>query len=100
MDRAGYRPEVDGLRAFAVLAVLLFHLGLPYFGGGFVGVDVFFVISGFVITRLIDRELKSGEFTFTGFYIRRIRRLFPALFVTLASTVLRCFFDLYGNNSS
>jgi peptidoglycan/LPS O-acetylase OafA/YrhL len=86
MDKTGYRPEVDGLRALAVAAVVLFHLRLPYFEGGFVGVDVFFVVSGYVITRLIYRELMSGEFTFSGFYVRRIRRLFPALFVTLAAT--------------
>jgi peptidoglycan/LPS O-acetylase OafA/YrhL len=82
---ASYRPEVDGLRAVAVLAVLLFHLGVPGFGGGFVGVDVFFVISGYLITRLILGELDGGRFRFSKFYARRARRLFPALFATLAA---------------
>jgi peptidoglycan/LPS O-acetylase OafA/YrhL len=82
-----YRAEIDGLRAVAVLAVLLFHVGVPGFGGGFVGVDVFFVISGYLITRLILGELDRERFTFARFYGRRARRLFPALFVTLAATL-------------
>ncbi len=81
-----YRPEVDGLRAVAVLAVLLFHAGVPGFRGGFVGVDVFFVISGYLITRLILGELDGDRFSFGRFYGRRARRLFPAMFATLAAT--------------
>ena len=74
-----YRSEVDGLRAVAVLPVLLFHAGFPLFSGGFVGVDVFFVISGYLITRVIHEEMQLDKFSIVNFYERRIRRLFPAL---------------------
>jgi peptidoglycan/LPS O-acetylase OafA/YrhL len=89
-----YRPEVDGLRAVAVLVVLFFHAGIPGFRGGFVGVDVFFVISGYLITRLILAELDGDRFSFARFYGRRARRLFPALFVTLAATFVASVFIL------
>ncbi len=82
-----YRPEIDGLRAVAVLPVLLFHAGLGC-PGGYVGVDVFFVISGYLIGSLIMRESETGEFRFARFWVRRIRRLFPALAVTLAATAV------------
>ena len=78
-----YRPEIDGLRALAVLPVIFFHAGFQLFEGGFVGVDVFFVISGYLITSIILREKESGSFTLAGFYERRARRLLPALFVVL-----------------
>ncbi|MEO7277778.1 MAG: acyltransferase family protein [Sphingomicrobium sp.] len=79
-----YRPEIDGLRAIAVLAVMLFHAGIPGFGGGYIGVDVFFVISGFVITNSIGADVASGSFSFLKFYTRRARRIIPALaFVSL-----------------
>jgi len=82
-----YRPDIDGLRSVAVLCVLLFHLGFSWCSGGFVGVDVFFVISGFLITRLIKGEIdRTGTFDFKSFYLRRIRRLFPALFACLLAT--------------
>lgn len=74
-----YRPEIDGLRAVAVLAVLFFHAGVPLFAGGFVGVDVFFVISGYVITAVVLRDRAQDRFRFLAFYQRRIRRLAPAL---------------------
>ena len=86
--RLAYEPGIDGLRAFAVLAVMFFHLGVPGFTGGFVGVDVFFVISGFLITRLIYRETKAGGFSFAKFYARRARRILPALAVTLLGTAV------------
>jgi peptidoglycan/LPS O-acetylase OafA/YrhL len=83
---ARYRPDVDGLRAYAVLAVVLFHFGFPGFGGGFVGVDVFFVISGFLITRLIVDEVReTGRFGFGNFYLRRARRLAPAMLATFTA---------------
>ncbi len=83
-----YRPEIDGLRAVAVVSVLLFHLGLPAFSGGYAGVDVFFVISGYLITKNIHREIGAGTFTFRNFYLGRFRRLFPALLTTIAVTLL------------
>lgn len=75
-----YRREIDGLRAVAVLPVILFHGGVPGFGGGYVGVDVFFVISGYLIASIIFDEMESGTFTLLGFYERRARRILPALF--------------------
>tara|TARA_R110002020_G_scaffold219974_1_gene427841 strand:+ start:133 stop:2193 length:2061 start_codon:yes stop_codon:yes gene_type:complete len=82
-----YRPEIDGLRAVAVLPVILFHAGVGLFAGGYVGVDVFFVISGFLITTILLDELKTGRFSLLGFWERRIRRILPALFtmVTVSS---------------
>ncbi len=74
-----YRPEIDGLRALAVVPVVLFHAGVPGFGGGYIGVDIFFVISGFLITSIIVRGLEDGQFSILGFYERRIRRILPAL---------------------
>ncbi|MBI5664126.1 MAG: acyltransferase [Nitrospirae bacterium] len=87
-----YRPDIDGLRSVAVLSVLLFHAGFKHFSGGFVGVDVFFVISGYLITRIIhDEVLETKTFNFSNFYVRRARRLFPALFFTLAlSGIFAC----------
>lgn len=76
-----YRREIDGLRAVAVVPVILFHAGLPFFGGGFVGVDVFFVISGYLITSIILAEATDGRFSFIGFYERRARRILPPLFL-------------------
>lgn len=83
-----YRADVDGLRAFAVIAVLLFHLGVPGVSGGYVGVDVFFVISGFLITGLVVDELEGGRFSFARFYLRRLRRLGPALFAVTTVTCI------------
>ena len=82
-----YRPEIDGLRALAVLAVVLFHAHLRC-PGGFVGVDVFFVISGYLITSLILRDLRAGKFSLAEFWERRIRRILPALMVVVAVTLL------------
>ena len=78
MSNIAYRPDIDGLRAVAVLGVVLFHadLGCP---GGYVGVDVFFVISGFLITSIILRDLERGDFSLANFWVRRIRRILPAL---------------------
>ncbi len=78
-----YRKEIDGLRAVAVLPVILFHAGLSAFSGGFVGVDVFFVISGYLITTIILGEREAGTFTLINFYERRARRILPALFFVI-----------------
>lgn len=85
---AGYRPDIDGLRAVAVLPVLLFHVELWPFTGGYVGVDIFFVISGYLIASIIAEEVAAGHFTLAGFYARRIRRIFPALFGMIAFTIV------------
>lgn len=84
MSERVYQPELDGLRALAVVGVLLCHLEVSWLPGGFVGVDIFFVLSGFLITRLIAGEIdETGRFRFGNFYVRRIRRLYPALVTTV-----------------
>lgn len=84
----GYRPDIDGVRALAVCVVVAYHVGLPGFGGGFVGVDVFFVVSGFLITGLLLRELeRTGRVDWAAFYARRVRRLLPALAVMVLTTL-------------
>jgi len=77
-----HRPDIDGLRAVAIVPVVLYHAKLAPFSGGFVGVDVFFVISGYLITSLIAGEIRDGRFSIVHFYERRVRRIFPALFAT------------------
>jgi peptidoglycan/LPS O-acetylase OafA/YrhL len=94
--RTGYRPDIDGLRAVAVLAVVAYHAFPAYFGGGFVGVDIFFVISGFLITGIILSSLQKGTFSFRNFYGRRIRRIFPALATVLATCLAIGWFVLMG----
>ena len=89
-----YRPEVDGLRAVAVISVLLFHAGCTVFSGGFVGVDVFFVISGYLITTIIMGELEKGTFSLVNFYERRFRRILPALYLVMAVTLVVGWFTL------
>jgi len=89
-----YRADIDGLRAVAVLSVLAFHIGLSRFQGGFVGVDVFFVISGYLISSIIFAEISASRFTIIGFYERRIRRIFPALFAMLAAATVAAAFYL------
>ena len=83
-----YRPDIDGLRAIAVLAVIFYHAGVPGFSGGFVGVDIFFVISGFLITSIILKEVHEGKFSIARFYERRIRRIFPALYPVILATLI------------
>ncbi|BDT61108.1 acyltransferase [Massilia varians] len=80
-----YRRDIDGLRAVAVLSVVLFHAFPAVLRGGFIGVDIFFVISGFLITSILLRELEAGSFSFAGFYARRVRRIFPALVLVLGA---------------
>ena len=90
----GYRPDIDGLRALAVAAVILFHIGVDDLPGGFIGVDVFFVISGYLITRLIVEHLHERRFSFWDFYARRTRRIFPALFVMILAVLVMGYFVL------
>ena len=85
--RGAYRSDIDGLRGVAVLAVLVFHLGAAWLPGGFAGVDIFFVISGFLITGIIHRSHTAGRFLFLDFWARRVRRIFPALLIVLCATV-------------
>lgn len=89
-----YRKEIDGLRAIAVLPVILFHAGFEYFSGGFIGVDIFFVISGYLITTIILTEKEQQNFSLVNFYERRARRIIPALFVVMATTVIFSWFWL------
>lgn len=89
-----YRADIDGLRAIAVLTVVGFHAGVPFLGGGFAGVDVFFVISGFLIAGVIAEHQARGDYSLAGFWERRIRRIFPALMVMLAITSAAALFLL------
>ncbi|MEZ5330158.1 MAG: acyltransferase family protein [Verrucomicrobiales bacterium] len=97
MNPNNYRPEIEGLRAVAVLAVVLFHVKPDWLKGGFVGVDVFFVISGFLITSIVLRQSQAGTFSFKDFWLRRVRRLFPALGVVLVCTLVAGYFTLIGD---
>lgn len=92
-----YRPEIDGLRALAVIPVILFHAGFKLFSGGFVGVDVFFVISGYLITTIIVSEMEQGTFSLVRFYERRARRIIPALFFMLLISGVAAWFWLLPN---
>src|SRR4051794_38268506 len=83
-----FRPEIAGLRAVAVAGVVLFHLKIAGFQGGFAGVDVFFVISGYLISRNILCDIGRGRFSFGEFYLRRTRRIYPALIFTVVATYL------------
>jgi len=87
-----YQPEIDGLRAIAVIPVVLFHSGFQWVTGGFIGVDVFFVISGYLITSVILKEYDSGVFRFPNFWLRRVRRIFPALAAMLIATSIAGYF--------
>ena len=94
MTGLAYRPDVDGLRGVAILAVVAFHAFPGWVAGGFVGVDIFFVISGFLITGIIADGLARQKFSFAHFYARRVRRLFPALAVVLAACMVIGWFEL------
>lgn len=90
-----YRPEIDGLRALAVVPVILFHAGLSAFSGGFVGVDIFFVISGYLITTIILRDLETKSFSILSFYERRARRILPALFLVVGVSFIPAWFLMF-----
>lgn len=89
-----YRPDIDGLRAVAVLSVVAFHVAPSFGRGGFIGVDIFFVISGFLISSIILGNLKRDSFSYAQFYSRRIRRIFPSLVVVLAACLIFSWFAL------
>ena len=95
--RSAYRSEIDGLRAFAVLSVVIFHTFPGWLKGGFIGVDIFFVISGFLITSHIFQQLEHGEFDFADFFARRIRRIFPALILVMAVALMFGWFVLLAD---
>lgn len=95
--KSAYRVEIDGLRAFAVLSVIAFHASPNWITGGFIGVDVFFVISGFLITSHIFENLDKGQFRFTDFFGRRIRRIFPALILVMACSLVFGWFALLAD---
>jgi peptidoglycan/LPS O-acetylase OafA/YrhL len=95
--RIDYRPDIDGLRAVAVLSVLGFHAFPSLLPGGFIGVDVFFVISGFLITSILYVEMHRGRFSLIGFYARRILRIFPALFLVLLACLLVGWYTLLAD---
>lgn len=90
--KVGYRPDIDGLRAIAVIAVILYHFKFGFVSGGFVGVDIFFVISGYLITKVIIEQERDKRFSFADFYLRRVRRLVPALLATVAASYVAAFF--------
>lgn len=89
-----YRPEIDGLRALAVVPVVLYHAGFSRIGGGFLGVDVFFAISGYLITTIIVGENSQGKFSILNFYERRIRRIIPLLYLVILASIAAAFFTL------
>jgi len=98
--RRDYREDIDWLRAIAVLAVVAFHFEAPAVYGGFVGVDIFFVISGYLIIGIIESEIKDGAFSFAQFYERRLRRLLPALYAMVALTAIPSFHYLLASERS
>lgn len=93
-----YRSDIDGLRAISVIAVIIFHTDLGILNGGYVGVDIFFVISGYLITGLIFNDTRSGTFSYVDFYKRRIARLLPLLVITLFFVFIFGF--IFYNNSA
>ena len=93
-EKLNYRADIDGLRAIAVLGVVLYHYGASWLPGGFTGVDVFFVISGYLITSILRKQIEAGTFSILAFYDRRIRRIVPALLVMLATTLVLGWFIL------
>lgn len=95
-----FRPDIAGLRALAILPILFFHAGIEAIPGGFVGVDIFFVISGFLITSLIVRDLEKGKFSLWRFYRRRVVRIFPALLLVILATLIAGYFLLLPSEIS
>src|ERR1700677_4758906 len=96
-QRIGYRGDIDGLRAISVLAVVLFHTFPTLVSGGFVGVDVFFVISGFLITAIISKSIQDDNFSIVWFYRQRILRIFPSLIIVLTVAYAFGWMSLYAD---
>ncbi len=99
MKKINYRPQLDGLRALSVLAVIIYHANLNVFGfslfsGGYLGVDVFFVLSGYLITKILVASIYNGDFSFASFYIARIKRIVPALFFVLLVSAIAAYYVL------
>jgi peptidoglycan/LPS O-acetylase OafA/YrhL len=90
-----YRSDIDGLRAIAVLSVVIYHLNIGLLPGGFVGVDIFFVISGYLISKIIYSEVESGSFSIANFYVRRARRILPAFLSVIIATSIAAYCLLY-----
>ncbi|RXR19074.1 acyltransferase [Flavobacterium amnicola] len=93
-----YRPDIDGMRAIAVLLVILFHANFSLFSGGYIGVDVFFVLSGYLITLTIDKEMSENRFSFQQFYLRRIRRIIPVLVFIMLIVTIPAYLILFADN--
>lgn len=92
MQIFSYRSEIDGLRALAVIPVMIFHAGFNFLDGGFLGVDIFFVISGYLITTMILVQKSKNQFSYTSFYERRIRRIIPALLLVMICCIPFAYF--------
>ena len=97
MPSEGHRRDIDGLRAIAIVPVMLFHAHVTAFGGGYLGVDVFFVVSGYLITGLIAPEIAQARFSYLSFWERRARRLLPAMFLVVAATAFAAYWILVPN---
>ncbi|UQD57395.1 acyltransferase family protein [Flavobacterium sp. K5-23] len=93
-----YRPDIDGIRALAVILVILFHAGISFTPGGYIGVDVFFVLSGFLISLSIDKEMSNNSFSFKQFYLRRIRRIIPVLIFVMLIVTIPAYIFLFADN--
>ncbi|WEI23464.1 acyltransferase [Acinetobacter bereziniae] len=94
MQTKNFRDDINGLRAYAVILVVLYHFGVSGFSAGFLGVDVFFVISGYLMSKIIIENLEKNSFSFINFYLARITRIFPALFfVVIVMTICGWFFS-------
>ena len=97
LKHLSYRADIDGLRAIAVISVVIFHAFPSYLKSGYLGVDIFFVISGFLITSIILGNIRRNTFSYLEFYDRRIKRIFPALILVLTSVYLVGYFFLIPN---
>ena len=94
LSRITFRQDINGLRGIAVLGVVFYHADFIYFKGGWLGVDIFFLISGYLISNIIISELNAKKFSFKNFYLRRVKRILPALFSTLFITSIFSYFIL------